>query len=196
MRRILDEAARRQNFVRIDMEGSRHTESTLDLFHYLRRSYTNVGVALQACLYRTEVDLERLIPLGANIRLCKGAYQESAEIAYPRKQDVDRNFLKLLETLMSPRAQRAGVYTAIATHDEKIIQRARTMADRLGRNLRHFEFQMLYGIRRDLQVRLAKAGYRVRIYVPYGGQWYPYFLRRLAERPANLAFLLKNLFRG
>ncbi|MBI3013503.1 MAG: proline dehydrogenase family protein [Candidatus Tectomicrobia bacterium] len=196
MRQILDEAARCQNFVRIDMEGSRYTERTLDLFHYLRRSYSNVGVVLQAYLYRTEVDLERLIPLGANIRLCKGAYQESAEIAYPRKSDVDRNFFKLLEILMSPRAQRAGVYAAIATHDEKIIQRARSMANRMGRGLRNFEFQMLYGIRRDLQVRLARAGYQVRIYVPYGGEWYPYFLRRLAERPANLAFFLKNLFRG
>lgn len=196
MRHILEEAARRQNFVRIDMEGSRYTKKTLDLFHLLRRSYGNVGVVLQAYLYRTEMDLEHLIPMGTNVRLCKGAYQESAEIAYPRKSDMDQNYLKLLENLMSPRAQRAGVYVAIATHDEKIIRRARSMANRLGLDPHNFEFQMLYGIRRDLQSRLARAGYRVRIYVPYGKEWYPYFLRRLAERPANLVFLLKNLFRG
>lgn len=196
VRALLEEADRTGNFVRLDMEGSRYTERTMDLFHFLRRTYDNVGVVLQAYLYRTAVDLERLIPLGANVRLCKGAYQESSDIAYPRKADVDRNFLRLMERIMSLEARRAGLYGAIATHDENLIHRARVLADRFKLGAKDFEFQMLYGIRRDLQAQLAAAGYRVRIYVPYGKEWYPYFLRRLAERPANLHFLLKNFIRG
>ncbi len=197
MRRILERARAYQNFVCMDMESSAYTDRTLNLYEQLRREgFDNVGPVIQAYLKRSERDVERLIEWGVKVRLCKGAYQEPPEIAFPRKRDVDANYRKLLEMLFSPRAQENGVYPAIATHDEKIIRWATEYARTRGIAKDRFEFQMLYGIRRDLQMNLAHAGYRVRIYVSYGTHWYPYFMRRLAERPANVFFLLKNLVRG
>ncbi|MCL6642972.1 MAG: proline dehydrogenase family protein [Candidatus Bipolaricaulota bacterium] len=197
MRRIVERARQYQNFVCIDMESSAYTDRTLDLYETLRREgFDNVGPVIQAYLRRSARDIERLIEWGARVRLCKGAYQEPPEIAFPNKRDVDANYLKLLETLFSPRAQEQGVYPAIATHDEKIIRWALQYVREHKIPPDRFEFQMLYGIRRDLQIHLAQAGYRVRVYVSYGTHWYPYFMRRLAERPANVFFVLRNLVRG
>jgi len=196
MRRIVERARQYQNFVCIDMESSAYTDRTLDLYERLRREgFDNVGPVIQAYLRRSERDIEKLIEWGARVRLCKGAYQEPPEIAFPKKRDVDANYLKLLEKLFSPRAQEQGVYPAIATHDEKIIRWALQYVRAHKIPTDRFEFQMLYGIRRDLQIHLAQAGYRVRVYVSYGTHWYPYFMRRLAERPANVLFVLRNLFR-
>ena len=179
-RRLLGRIADRAGFVRIDMESSQYVERTLALHRELDRP--NVGVVLQAYLYRAARDVEEMIRRGARVRLCKGAYDEPPSVAYPEKADVDRNYLALAERLLE-----AGVYPAFATHDERIVEQlAKTKR-------RDFEFQMLYGIRRDLQRRLVKAGYNVRVYVPYGTHWYPYFMRRLAERPANLRFLMRSL---
>ncbi|MCI2429769.1 proline dehydrogenase family protein [Candidatus Acetothermia bacterium] len=197
MRRILERAQRYQNFVCIDMESSAYTDRTLDLYEALRcEGFENVGVVIQSYLKRSERDIDRLIERGIKVRLCKGAYQEPPSIAFAHKRDVDANYLKLLEMLFSPRAQENGVYMAIATHDEKIIRWAIDYVQRHKISKDRFEFQMLYGIRRDLQLKLAQEGYRVRVYVSYGTHWYPYFMRRLAERPANLLFLVKNLVRG
>lgn len=197
MRRILERARAHKNFVCIDMESSAYTDRTLDLYETLRRKgFENVGVVIQSYLKRSARDIERLIEWGARVRLCKGAYQEPPEIAFPKKHDVDANYLKLLEKLFSLRAQEKGVYPAIATHDEKIIRWALQYVQEHKIPTDCFEFQMLYGIRRDLQIQLARAGYRVRVYVSYGTHWYPYFMRRLAERPANVLFLVKNLIRG
>ncbi|MCX8102934.1 MAG: proline dehydrogenase family protein [Candidatus Bipolaricaulota bacterium] len=197
MRRILERARAHQNFVCIDMESSAYTDRTLDLYERLRREgFDNVGPVIQAYLRRSARDLERLIEWGVRVRLCKGAYQEPPSIAFPHKRDVDANYIKLLEMLFSPRAQEQGVYPAIATHDEKIIRWAIDHVREHNIPRDRFEFQMLYGIRRDLQLQLAREGYRVRIYVSYGTHWYPYFMRRLAERPANVLFLVKNLIRG
>jgi proline dehydrogenase len=178
------------NFVRIDMEGSGHTESTLRVFSRANAPRETQGIVLQAYLYRTEKDAEDLLHYGARIRLVKGAYKEPPELAFAHKQDVDRNFLKLMERLLS-----RGGYHAIATHDPRMIAASQALAKSRGLGADRFEFQMLYGIRRQLQRDLLRQGYRVRIYVPYGKQWYSYFMRRLAERPANLLFLLRNLFR-
>lgn len=197
VRRIVEYARERRNFVRIDMESSAYTDRTLTLYERLREEgYSNVGVVIQAYLYRSERDVERLIELGANVRLCKGAYAEPPSVAFPKKRDVDRNFLKLLAKLWSPEAQARGVYVAVATHDARILEWARRYARDRKIPTEAFEFQMLYGVRRDLQLQLAQAGYRVRVYVSYGREWYPYFMRRLAERPANLAFLVRNLLRA
>ena len=195
---ILEHAKRHGNFVRIDMEGSAYTERTLQLYECLRKSeYSeNVGVVLQAYLQRTRRDVERLLMQGGNLRLCKGAYAEPATIAFASKEDVDRSYLELLELLWSPQALRNGTYTAVATHDEKIIHWVKHFTQEHQIPQDRFEFQMLYGIRRDLQISLAQAGYRVRVYVSYGSAWYPYFMRRLAERPANLLFLARHLFRA
>ncbi|MGH9767380.1 MAG: proline dehydrogenase family protein [Blastocatellia bacterium] len=190
-RLIVEEAARLQNFVRIDMEDSTKTAGTLRVFRSLRERYENVGIAIQAYLYRSERDIEEMLALGAKIRLCKGAYAEPASVAFPQKRDVDANYVKLMRRLL-----RSGIYHGIATHDEKIIAEAKDFVAREGVARDAFEFQMLYGIRRDLQVKLIEEGYRVRTYVPYGAYWYPYFMRRLAERPANIWFVLKNLLRG
>jgi len=191
MRAILDEATRRGNFVRIDMEDSSHTQPTIDLFKTLRRQYENVGIVIQSYLYRSEEDVNDLLQMGARIRLCKGAYDEPATVAFPRKEDTDRNYIKLMKLLL-----KSGIYHGIATHDEKIIAETIRFAsgEKIGKD--QFEFQMLYGIRRDLQEKLVADGYNMRVYVPYGKHWYPYFMRRLAERPANLWFVLKNMFRG
>jgi proline dehydrogenase len=197
MRRIVERARQYKNFVCIDMESSAYTDRTLDLYETLRREgFDNVGPVIQAYLRRSERDVERIIEWGARVRLCKGAYQEPPEIAFPNKRDVDANYVKLLEKLFSPRAREKGVYPAIATHDEKIIRWALQYVREHQIPTDRFEFQMLYGIRRDLQIQLAQAGYRVRVYVSYGTHWYPYFMRRLAERPANVFFVVKNLIRG
>lgn len=197
MRRILERARAHNNFVCIDMESSAYTDRTLDIYERLRRDgFDNVGVVIQSYLRRSARDLERVIEWGAKVRLCKGAYQEPASIAFPSKRDVDAHYLKLLEMLFSPRAQEKGVYSAIATHDEKIIRWAIDYVQQRTIPKDRFEFQMLYGIRRDLQLKLAQQGYRMRVYVSYGTHWYPYFMRRLAERPANLLFLVKNLVKG
>jgi proline dehydrogenase len=180
-------------FVRVDMEGSPYTQRTLDFVHELHRMPGNaksVGTVIQAYLKRSESDVENLLAEGIRIRLCKGAYKEPAEIAFAAKSDVDANYVKLMKILM-----KSGIYHGLATHDENIIHQAEEFATREKLSPDTFEFQMLYGIRRDLQRGLAADGYRLRLYVPYGTAWYPYFMRRLAERPANAFFLIRNLLR-
>ena len=195
LRRILDRAAGgpaadgAPMFVRIDMESSAHTGATLSLFEELwAEGRRNVGVVIQAYLYRSAADVGRLNTLGARVRLVKGAYDEPPAVAFLRKRDVDAAFARLAEALL-----RDGVYPAIATHDARLIDRVAEAAAAAGIAADRFEFQMLYGIRRDLQAALFRCGYRVRVYVPFGEEWYPYFMRRLAERPANLTFVLRNL---
>ncbi|MFY9556296.1 MAG: proline dehydrogenase family protein [Blastocatellia bacterium] len=190
--RLIVEAARRyHNFVRIDMEDSSKTDATLEVFRRLRREFENVGIVIQAYLYRSEKDVEELIQLGARIRLCKGAYMEPPEVAFPDKADVDANYIKLTRILLA-----SNIYHGIATHDEKMIAAALGFASERRVEPDRFEFQMLYGVRRDLQEKLVKQGYRMRVYVPYGRYWYPYFMRRLAERPANVWFVLKSMMKG
>lgn len=187
LRRILDRAE--GFFVRLDMEGSQYTETTLAVFETIwQQNYRNVGVVLQADLHRSEQDVERINTIGARIRLVKGAYRESAAVAYPHKADVDAAYLKLMKRLLSE-----GTYPAIATHDEAMIDAARRYAAERRIAAERFEFQMLYGIRRDLQTSLAAQGYRVRVYIPFGRQWFPYFMRRLGERPANIGFVLRGI---
>ncbi len=192
MTRILEKAKALQGFVRLDMEGSDYTQRTLDFFS--RRLFPvyghHCGVVIQSMLRRSEQDVNDLIALGARVRLCKGAYLEPPEVAFPDKADVDRNYIRLMQRLM-----RDGKYPGLATHDEAIIRQALDFARDQGIANDRFEFQMLYGVRRDLQERLRQAGYRMRVYIPFGTQWYPYLMRRLAERPANIAFLLGNLVR-
>jgi len=192
-RRIVEEAARRGNFVRVDMEGSNVTHKTLDLFKKLREEFglNDVGIVLQSYLRRTYEDAQWLIKLPARIRICKGAYNEPPDVAYPDKKDVDANYVKVMQLLLS-----SGIYHGIATHDPKMIEATIDFERREGIGKGAFEFQMLYGIRRDLQRQLARDGYNLRVYVPYGKHWYPYFMRRLAERPANIWFVLKNMFKG
>ncbi len=187
---VLKTAQELQNFVWIDMESSRHTDDILKLFIEMYPRYPNSGTVLQSYLYRTPSDLERLLELGARIRLVKGAYAEPREVAYPDKRSVDRQFRILMEQLLE-----RGREPAIATHDVRLIQHAKRYAMQIGLRKDQFEFQLLYGISRELQKQLVAEGYRTLIYVPYGEQWYPYFSRRLAERPANLYFILRNLFR-
>ena len=180
------------SFVRIDMEGSEYTEPTLALTERLHHQYPGaVGTVLQAYLFRTENDVERLLSQGIRIRLCKGAYKEPANIAFPLKSDVDANYVKLMKRIVS-----SPVFCGIATHDEIIVQQLRAFVAEHNISKRAFEFQMLYGIRRDLQRKLAAEGFGVRVYVPFGAEWYPYFMRRLAERPANVLFLAKNFFKS
>jgi proline dehydrogenase len=192
-RRVVEEAHRRGNFVRVDMEDSPVTQVTIDIFKRLRSEFdlNTVGIVLQSYLYRTYDDAQELLKLPARIRICKGAYNEPADVAFPDKKDVDANYVKVMQLLLS-----SGVYHGIATHDPKMIDATINFATREGIGKEKFEFQMLYGIRRDLQRQLARDGFNVRIYVPYGKHWYPYFMRRLAERPANIWFVLKNLARG
>jgi proline dehydrogenase len=191
MRRILDRASKLDIFVRIDMEGSPHTELTIGVFEELAEEYDNVGLVVQAYLYRTEEDLERLDKYNTDLRLCKGAYLEPPDIAFPSKEEVDRSFRKLIAQHLHN-----GNYTAVATHDEDIIAFTIKYVEDHDIPDDLFEFQMLYGIRRDLQQELADEGYTVRVYVPFGTEWYPYFTRRLAERPANVFFIMQNLFKG
>jgi proline dehydrogenase len=176
--------------VGVDMESNVYVDRTLDIVEALERSYDNVGVCLQAYLYRTPDDLDRLNRLGVPVRLVKGAYQEPPEVAHPRKDAVDGAFARLLEELV-----KANPYPMVATHDPALVRLTKTLVARERRDRDTFEFQMLYGVRRDLQERVVAEGYRLRVYVPYGTQWYPYFMRRLAERPANLYFFLSNLVR-
>src|ERR1044072_5292522 len=192
-RRVVEEAQRRGNFVRFDMEDSSVTQVTIDIFKRLRAEFglNDVGIVLQSYLHRTFADAEELIKLPARIRMCKGAYNEPPEVAFPDKKDVDANYIRVMQLLLS-----SGTYHGVATHDPRMIQATIDFVDREGIGKDKFEFQMLYGIRRDLQRQLARDGYNIRIYVPYGKHWYPYFMRRLAERPANVWFVLKNLFKG
>jgi len=190
-RMIVEAALRNNNFVRIDMEDSTKTDATLQVFKRLRAEFENVGIVIQAYLYRSEKDTEELLSLGARIRLCKGAYKEPPEVAFPKKADVDANYVKLMRMLLP-----SGIYHGIATHDEKMIAPTIQFAKQQAISPESFEFQMLYGIRRDLQEKLVREGYRMRVYVPYGHYWYPYFMRRLAERPANMWFVLRNMLRG
>jgi len=181
-------------FVRVDMEGSPYTQRTLDFVHELHRMPGNansVGTVIQSYLKRSESDVEKLLSERIRIRLCKGAYKESEEIAFPAKSDVDANYIKLMKILM-----KSGIYHGLATHDENIIRQAQAFATRENLSRDSFEFQMLYGIRRDLQQSLVRNGWRVRIYIPFGSEWYPYFMRRLGERPANVLFIARNLLRA
>ena len=190
MHKILQRARECGSFVRIDMESSEYTQRTIDLFE--QRLYPgyreNVGIVLQSYLYRTFADVQRANLLKARVRICKGAYKEPETVAYPAKKDVDANYVKCMQELMLK-----GNYPGIATHDEQIISEARRFAKAKSIAPDRFEFQMLYGVRRDLQDRLVREGYRMRVYVPFGTQWYPYLMRRLAERPANVAFLTGNV---
>ncbi len=190
MTAILAKAKQHRTFVRLDMEGSAYTQQTLDFFvDRLFEEYgAYSGVVIQSCLRRSPADIERLVGLKVRVRLCKGAYLEPPEVAYPAKADVDGAYLSLMERLLLD-----GNYPALATHDEAIIDHARQFATRNSIGRERFEFQMLYGIRRDLQERLRQQGYNVRVYIPFGTQWYPYLMRRLAERPANIAFILGNV---
>ena len=192
MTAILEKAAALHGFVRLDMESSEYTQRTLDFFRHrlFDRFGAHCGVVIQSMLRRSEQDIEDLVAMKARVRLCKGAYLEPPAVAYPDKGDVDRNYIRLMERLLT-----AGTYPGIATHDEAIIAHARDFVRRQGIGPDRFEFQMLYGVRRDLQERLRKEGFRLRVYIPFGTQWYPYLMRRLAERPANIAFLLGNIMR-
>ena len=181
-------------FVRVDMEGSPYTQRTLDFVHELHRAPGNessVGAVIQSYLKRSESDVEKLLAEGIRIRLCKGAYKEPASIAFESKQEVDENYIRLMKTLL-----KSGIYHGLATHDEKIIREAQAFAnsEKIARD--SFEFQMLYGIRRDLQRRLVRDGWHMRVYIPFGTEWYPYFMRRLGERPANVLFIARNLLRA
>lgn len=193
MRRIVAKAAAQGNFVRIDMEDSERTDKTLSLLRELVDEFgpAHIGTVIQAYLFRSEADLAELGRLETNVRLVKGAYMEPASVAFPAKADVDNNFIKLIHYYLQH-----GPYTAVATHDPAVIENVREYVAANGISPDRFEFQMLYGIRRDLQAELAQNGYRVRVYVPFGTDWYGYFTRRLAERPANLGFLLSNLFKN
>jgi proline dehydrogenase len=189
LRRILEPAGAQGFFVRIDMENSPYTEVTLQIVETLwEQGYRNIGAVLQSCLTRSEQDLARVDALGVRIRLVKGAYKEPREVAFQRKADVDASYVTLMKKLLD-----TGTYPAIATHDAAIIDDAKRYAAERGYGKNRFEFQMLYGIRRDLQAGLTKEGYRVRVYVPFGRQWFPYFMRRLGERPANIWFVLKAM---
>ena len=192
-RRVVVEAERRGNFVRVDMEDSSVTQVTIDIFKRLRAEFglNTVGIVLQSYLYRTLADAQELVKLPARIRICKGAYNEPPEVAFPEKKDVDANYIKVMQLLLG-----SGTYHGIATHDPKMVDATIEFATREGIGKEKFEFQMLYGIRRNLQHQLARDGFNVRIYVPYGKHWYPYFMRRLAERPANIWFVMKNLAKG
>jgi proline dehydrogenase len=189
LRMVTQRASQLGNFVRVDMEGSAYTERTLHIVKQARAENDAVGTVIQAYLYRSEKDIQDLLAVGCRIRLVKGAYREAAQIAFPRKQDVNANFVKLMKLLLP-----SGIYHAIATHDPNLIDATLRFATEQGIPNHQFEFQMLYGIRTDLQDRLARDGYRVRVYIPYGHDWFPYFMRRLAERPANLLFFAKSLF--
>ena len=191
LRTIVRHAADFGCFVRVDMEDHHYTQRTLDIVLNIRRDLTNVGTVVQAYLYRTEQDVARLLEAGVGIRLCKGAYLEPDTVAFKKKRDTDDNFLNLTRRLLE-----SGIYHAIATHDESIIRQTTEYVRKKGIAKNRFEFQMLHGVRRDLQQKLANEGYGVRIYIPYGKRWYPYFMRRLAERPANVIFILRNFFRG
>ncbi|HXX60830.1 MAG TPA: proline dehydrogenase family protein [Candidatus Sulfotelmatobacter sp.] len=186
--RVVEAAARTSAFVRIDMEDHHRTDATLALVHEMHATHPDVGAVIQAYLRRSAADVAALIASGTRVRLCKGAYQEPASVAFPHKADVDTSYERLARTLLVE-----GTYPALATHDERLIERLLAFIREQGIERSRFEFQMLYGIRRDLQDRLRGDGYTVRVYVPFGTEWYPYFMRRLAERPANVLFLTRSL---
>ncbi|WP_374721117.1 proline dehydrogenase family protein [Peribacillus tepidiphilus] len=190
MRRILDTAKENNVFVTIDMEDYSRCQKTLDIFKQLKSEYDNVGTVIQAYLYRTVNDIEDLNQYHPNLRLVKGAYKESPEVAFPEKKDVDENFKKIIKMHLLN-----GNYTAVATHDDAIIEYTKQLVKEHNIPNDQFEFQMLYGIRTERQLELVKEGYKMRVYVPYGTDWYGYFMRRLAERPANVAFVLKGIFK-
>lgn len=192
-RAVVVDASRRGNFVRVDMEGSAVTQVTIDIFKRLRAEFglNDVGIVLQSSLRRTYADAQELVNVPARIRICKGAYNEPPEVAFPDKKDTDQNYIKVMQLLL-----KSGVYHGIATHDPKMIEATIDFVEKERIGKEAFEFQMLYGVRRDLQRQLARDGYNMRVYVPYGKHWYPYFMRRLAERPANIWFVLKNLLKG
>jgi proline dehydrogenase len=185
---IIARAESYRNFVRVDMEGSPYTQRTVHLVKQMRARSASVGTVIQAYLYRSEQDVRDLLALGCRIRLCKGAYKEAPDIAFPKKADVDANYVKLMKLLLP-----SGVYHGIATHDPQMIDATQEFAAKNGISREQFEFQMLYGIRTDLQQQLVREGYRMRVYIPYGEDWFPYFMRRLAERPANVVFFIRNL---
>ena len=190
---LVKQAAAANSFVRVDMEGSAYTQATIDLvrrLHAMPANRGHVGIVIQAYLRRSARDVETLLSDGIRIRLCKGAYKEPPAVAFPTKREVDENFVALTKVLL-----KSGIYHGIATHDEAMIRATREFVAAEGIDRTSFEFQMLYGIRRDLQRQLVQEGYHVRVYVPFGDQWYPYFMRRLAERPANVLFLARNFFR-
>jgi proline dehydrogenase len=190
---LVEHAARLDSFVRVDMEGSAYTERTLDFVSRLHSApgmAGHVGAVIQSYLRRSEKDVEELMAKSIRVRLCKGAYKEPPEVAFEKKSDVDSNYIKLMKMLL-----KSGVYHGMATHDEKMIRATIDFAQKEKIPASAFEFQMLYGIRRDLQLKLVGEGWRCRVYIPFGTEWYPYFMRRLAERPANAVFILKNLFR-
>ena len=195
MRRILTRARETNNFVRIDMESSTYTDRTLRVFRTLREEYGfgNVGVVIQAYLLRSEQDVREMAAAGANIRLCKGAYKEPPTVAFPLKADVDANYVKLMQIYLDEPSLSSGARIAVATHDDHMIDATREYVNANQVDKAAFEFQMLYGIRPQAQEQLAAQGYKMRVYVPYGTEWYPYFMRRLAERPANVWFLLRHL---
>jgi proline dehydrogenase len=191
-------AARAQaigSFMRIDMESSDYTDRTFEILYTLREDHQDVGVVVQAYLYRSRSDVEALIDAGVPVRICKGAYNEPASLAFPQKADVDRNMIDLMHLLLSPKARANGARLAMATHDEKLIEATKAYAAAHDIPPTAYEFQMLYGVRPALQQRLADEGYGMRVYVPYGSEWYPYYMRRLAERPANVWFIISNLLR-
>ena len=188
LEKIVAHAASQSNFVRVDMEGSAYTERTVEMVKRLRSVHTNVGTVMQAYLYRAEKDVQDLLAVGCRLRLCKGAYQEPPEVAFPKKADVDANYVKLMKILLA-----SGIYHGIATHDPAMIRATLDYVREQNIKRDRFEFQMLYGIRTDLQQKLVRGGFRVRVYIPFGVDWFPYFMRRLAERPANVTFFLRNL---
>jgi proline dehydrogenase len=190
VRSIVERAASFDNFLRIDMEGAAYTQRTVELVKHVRSRNPAVGTVIQSYLYRSETDIADLLACGCRIRLCKGAYKEPEDVAYPRKVDVDANYIRLMQHLLD-----SGFYHGIATHDPRMIAATIRHAATKQISKDDFEFQMLYGVRTDLQRRLVTDGYRVRIYIPFGKDWFPYFMRRLAERPANLGFLVRNFFR-
>jgi proline dehydrogenase len=190
---LAQHAAECKTFLRVDMEGTPYTQATLDMVRRLHARpslHDSIGVVVQAYLFRTEMDVDQLLSEGVRLRLCKGAYREPADLAFPRKDDVDRNYVLLAKKMLKSR-----IFHGLATHDETIIDEIKQFVKTEAIDPKSFEFQMLYGIRRDLQESLVKEGYRVRAYIPFGGEWYPYFMRRLAERPANVLFIAKNMLR-
>jgi proline dehydrogenase len=195
LRSILERAKATNNHVTIDMESTDYTDATLSVYRTLRQEFDNVGIVIQAYLYRSEADMQALAQEGAFVRLCKGAYKEPPDRAFPDKADVDANYVRLTQLFLTPEARAAGAYIGIATHDEKMISAAKTTISTRDVPYDTFEFQMLYGIRARLQEQLRDNGFKMRIYVGYGTEWYPFFMRRLAERPANVWFILSNFFR-
>jgi proline dehydrogenase len=192
--RIMNKVKEYRKKLTIDMEDTPYTDRTLNLYTaLLKEGFTSTGIVIQTYLRRSEDDIRKLLPLGPRIRLCKGAYKEPASVAFPKKRDVDDNYINLLKIMFAPEALKSGAYPEVASHDEKIINWTREHVKQNNIPADKFEFQMLYGIRRDLQDKLVKEGFQMRVYLPYGTHWYPYYMRRMAERPANVWFIMKNM---